>query len=196
MDRSHTAVSFMSMRTPSPVIQYDAAPPMFYVVSLRKLIILNFFTGGLYWLYWFFRNWDLYRRYRGSELLFLSGVVWPEFFIYVLLNRVDRRIRVTGRRFVWSPWWLAFAMVLMLALFGTLRLVTVPFPDSGPLALAFVVTGVLHYLTLCRVQQAINYCEGDVRGEGNARLSWANWLWIVVFTWGGLMLDGALPDGN
>lgn len=167
---------------------------MFYVVSLRKLIVLNAFTGGLYWIYWFLRNWDLYRRSRGAELSLLPGVVWPEFFIYVLLNRVDRRIRVTGRHYAWSPWWLAFGMVLMMMLSAMLAIIRLPMNDSGLLVLALGVAVVLYYVTLCRAQQAINFCEGDPRGEGNAQLTLVNWLWIVICTSGWLVLDWGMRE--
>ncbi len=161
---------------------------MFYVVSLRKLIILNFFTGGLYWFFWFLRNWDLYHRSRGRGLSMLPGVLWPELFVYVLLNRVDRHIRITGRYYAWSPWWLAFGMVLMMLLSGTLELITVPIQNDGLLISASLLTGILYYVTLCRAQQAINYCERDPCGEGNAQLTWVNWLWIIISTLGWLAL--------
>lgn len=189
MNRPTRRFPRMSIQIVSPVNREARPRPVFYVVSLRKLIILNFFTGGLYWFFWFLRNWDLYRRSRGPEFSMLPGVLWPEFFVYMLLNRVDRQIRVTGRDYAWSPWWLAFFMVLMLLLSATVALVSVPISDDGLLISASLLTGVLYYVTLCKAQQAINYCEVDPYGEGNAQLTLVNWLWIIGCTLGWLMLD-------
>ncbi|MEJ2693955.1 MAG: hypothetical protein P8166_13140 [Candidatus Thiodiazotropha sp.] len=42
----------------------------FYVVSPRKFTLLYFSTFGLYMFYWFYANWNEYRRATGHK-------VWP-----------------------------------------------------------------------------------------------------------------------
>ncbi len=63
------------------------------------------------------------------------GILRKLIVLYVLLNRVDRRIRVTGRHFAWSPWWLVFGMVLMMMLSAMLAVIRLPMNDSGLLVL-------------------------------------------------------------
>lgn len=173
----------MSTRSISP--SYPARPA-FFVVAVPKLIIMTFFTSGLYFLFWYLRNWDLYRRAGGSAML-LPRVLWPECFLYSLLNRVDQRIRVSGRCYRWSPWWLAFG--LLLSFIGGLYLSVMALPQPH-FALPLLLAVMLFHAVLARAQRAINFCEGDPDGAGNAHLTVINWLWILVFTSGWLVLGG------
>lgn len=45
----------------TPDVVIADAEPMFYVVSKRKFTILFLSTIGLYYLYWFYKNWDRYQ---------------------------------------------------------------------------------------------------------------------------------------
>ncbi len=173
----------MSTSTVSPS---HSVRPVFFVVAVPKLIIMTFFTFGLYWLFWYLRNWSLYRSASSANLMLLPRILWPEFFLYSLLSRVDRRIRASGRCYAWSPWWLTCGVMLASSLSTCLLMVTLPMPDFAP---ALMATSVAFYAAVRRVQRAINFCEGDPEGTGNAQLTLANWLWISVVTTGWLVLE-------
>lgn len=174
----------MSISTVSPSCP---ARPAFFVVAVPKLIIMTLFTSGLYWLFWSLRNWELYRNASGAMVFLLPRILLPELFLYSLLCRVDGRIRGSGRSYRWSPWWLAFGVLLMGLSAYHLWMVMLPLPELAP---AVVVTVLLFHLFQCRVQQAINFCEGDPEGAGNARLTVVNWLWILIVSSGWLVLGG------
>ncbi|MEE1925531.1 hypothetical protein V0R59_26420 [Pseudomonas sp. 147P] len=150
---------------------------------------MTLLTSGLYWFFWSFRNWDLYRDACGAKIMLLPRIVVPELFLYSLLHRVDRRIRTSGRSYGWSPWWLAFGVLLMMISGHFLWIVMLPLPEFAPSVLA---TLVMFHVFQGRIQRAINFCEGDPEGAGNARLTLGNWLWISLITLGWLVL-GALP---
>jgi|GEM_PF-2114896 len=190
----------MSTSTFSPS---HSARPFFFVVAVPKLIIMTFFTSGLYGVFWYLRNWDLYQRATGSVML-LPRLLWPSYFLYSLLHRVDQRILASGRCYRWSPWWLAFG--LLLTFIGGIELLMVMLPLPG-FAVPLLLVVVLFHMVLARTQRAINFCEGDPQGAGNAHLSVINWLWILIVTSGWLVLgdscnqeDGllgeAVPEGG
>lgn len=169
----------MSTSTLSPA---GAREPTFFVVAIPKLIFMTLLTGGLYGLYWYQRNWDLHCRAGG--ILAVLYMLWPELFLYLLLSRVDRRIRASGRRYGWSPWWLACGVLLTAMLCIVLGVMSLPMPGMATLLVLMIS---LFCLVLGKVQRAINFCEGDPRGKGNAQLTLVNWLWISTVTTGWLL---------
>lgn len=178
-----TTVLLMSIRTAS---LSHPVQPAFFVVAVPKLIVMTLLTSGLYWLFWSLRNWDLYRNASGARIMLLPRILLPELFLYSLLHRVDGRIRGTGRSYRWSPWWLTFGLLLMGLSVHHLWMVTLPLPELTP---AVLVVVLLFHLLQRRVQRAINFCEGDPEGAGNAQLTLANWLWIAVVTTGWLVIE-------
>lgn len=176
------------MNTPSH-ISTDSAPPMpmFYVVSVRKLVIMNIASLGLYWLFWSLRNWDLYWESSGKKFMFLPRAALPELFLYALLRRVDQRIRQSGRVYRWSPWGLAFGAIATALLWWALVLIPLPVATGVQVILA-VLLAVLNLVIQRRIQRAINFHEGDPEGAGNAQFTLVNWLWISLFALGWLIL--------
>lgn len=152
--------------------------PMFFVVSVKKLVVMSIFTFGLYWTYCAYRSWVLYRGASGERVLPLVRTVFEIFFRYSLLSRVDRQLRLSGRRYAWSPFWLVCASIVLgaisiwanyatdLALFSALGLL--------------VALGGAQIWVLTKMQRAMNFCVGDADGKSNARLSPLNWLWMSV----------------
>ncbi|MHA6197700.1 hypothetical protein ACX3YG_25420 [Pseudomonas wadenswilerensis] len=160
----------------------NAHEPTFFVVAIPKLILMTLFTAGLYGLYWYQRNWDI--QCRGGGIVAVLYMLWPEFFLYLLLIRVDRQIRVSGRRYVWSPWWLACGVSLTAMLCIVLGVVALPLPGMAAVLMLMIA---LFCLVFGKVQRAINFCEGDPLGKGNAQLTLVNWLWISTVTMGWLL---------
>ena len=182
MERPNTTVLFMSTSTFSPA---GAHEPAFFVVAVRKLILMTLLTGGLYGFYWYQRNWDIhYRAGGGIAVLYM---LWPEFFLYSLLSRVDLRIRASGRNYVWSPWWLACGVLLASILCIVLGVVSLPMPGVAKCA---ALMFALSLLVLGAVQRAINFCERDPEGTANAQFTVVNWLWISMVTSGWVLLVG------
>ena len=56
----------------------DSAP-MYFPVSLTKLVVISFWTFGLYEIYWFYKNWSLINQ---REDINIMPVLCPEQFKY------------------------------------------------------------------------------------------------------------------
>jgi hypothetical protein len=72
----------------------------FFRVSVLKLVVLSLCTGGLYELYWFFKNWQLEseRRGGGRYLAPAVHVVFAYFLCYRLFRSVARLADEVGVR--------------------------------------------------------------------------------------------------
>lgn len=151
----------------------------FYVVSLKKVAVVSFFTFGWYWLFCFHRSWVLHRKYTGERVLPLLRALFAAFFIYALLKRVDGKLRLSGATYHWSPLMLTLSMIAtaLLPIFLGQRLIV-----HGFHALVFIqfLLAVLNTWCVVAMQKAINYSEGDVGGEINANFTVANWLWMAL----------------
>ncbi|MNJ28183.1 hypothetical protein D3C77_227120 [compost metagenome] len=152
--------------------------PMFFVVSTRKLIVMCIFTFGFYWMFCLYRSWALYRRVSGERVLPLVRAFFGILFLYSLLSRVDRQVRLSGRRYEWSPFWLVCVLILLTvpAVWAHWFIDLAPMPILGLL----VTMDVARFWVLARMQQAMNFCVGDPEGKSNARLSPLNWAWMAV----------------
>lgn len=168
--------------------------PMFYVVSVRKLVVMNIASLGFYWLFWSLRNWDLYWSASGKKFMFLPRAALPELFLYSLLRKVDQRIRESGRAHRWSPWSLAFGAITTALLCWTMVLLPLPLATAVQVILA-VVLAALNLMIQGRIQRAINFYECDPQGAGNAQFTLVNWLWISLFALGWLILAAVKGQG-
>lgn len=151
----------------------------FFVVSPRKLAVMTFFTFGWYWFFCFHRSWVFHRAVTGERVLPLVRALFAIFFMYSLFRRVDKKIRQTGRSYVWSPLILTVTNVIAWIMFLLVdQGLWVKHPELASLWL--IGAYGLQLFTIIRAQCAINFCEGDDRGHSNAKLTVANWLWMAL----------------
>lgn len=64
------------------------AVPMFFPVSIAKLIILSICTLGLYQLFWFYKNWCLVRAREGVDIWPFWRTFFGIFFCYAMFTKV------------------------------------------------------------------------------------------------------------
>lgn len=160
-------------------VERPALPP-FYVVSLRKLVLLSIATVGLYSLYWFWRHWKLHKLDRKLDIWPVPRAIFAIFFAHGLNEEIDHRLRRAGQRHDWSPGTWATVYVVS-AIIGQIinRLpdaMLAPGPSFG-LAMLTVGGGTL---AMVQAQRAANLACGDPTGSANARLTPLNWLWLVL----------------
>lgn len=162
-----------------PGTDFTAERFKFYVVGPLKFWLLFIFTLGFYQLYWFYKNWSRYKAYTRDDLWPVPRGIFTIFFTHALLREVDHTIGAEGREHSWSPDLLATGYVLVTIATRIMDRL----PDSMddvviPLELFLMlpVTGFLLY----RAQGAINVACSDPGGSANARLTWANYLWIAA----------------
>lgn len=154
----------------------DEAP--FFVVSPFKLVVMTFFTLGLYWWYCFYQNWRLHKVRTGEPVMPFWRSAFGMFFIYPLLKRVDDVVRATGREYHWSILNLTLSYyALMVAVFA------MTFMLEGQPWIALVVAVGLQVLSLyllAVMQKGINFSAGDVTGKSNSNFSFANRFWMYL----------------
>jgi hypothetical protein len=160
--------------------------PPFYVVSTRKFALLFLATLGLYPVYWFYKNWDRYKdrvpaaSQPGTNVAPVVRALFSIFFVHALLRKVQAWDGGDPVRRAWSSGWHAtWIVVLLLAgeCIDTLVDGTAG-PPFGDLA-SFAILVLLLFAFL-KAQRMINLACGDPEGAGNARLTRANRVWIVL----------------
>lgn len=171
--------------------------PMFFVVSVKKYIVMSFFTFGFYLFYWNYQNWAAYRQATGEKLSPLLRSICPLLFLYPLLVRIDRQIQSRRQQYEWSPAMLMLGLVITALLAIALGL-TPPELTEEPIGqlsaelsreilldtlklLLFSVSlmGVQLWL-MSTIQRAINFVEGDPLGVSNSSFTLANWAWMAI----------------
>jgi len=154
----------------------------FYVVAVRKFVLLYVFTWGLYSVYWFYRNWNLYRRFHTVRLWPVPRSIFQIFFVHRLFEFIDARLGRAGKSTGWKARSQATAyVILMVATYMVDR------ANPGTSMLISLLISAVSFVTmlpLLAAQRAINLAEGDPAGSTNAELSGANIAWMIA---GGLL---------
>lgn len=165
---------------PQADLESPGSGPMFYVVSTRKFTFLFFATLGLYSIYWFFKNWFLYKCETGEKIWPVPRAIFSIFFAHSLFSKVQDKLIRNNIRFYWDPSTMATLYVVVSIVSNVLDRMSAkdigsPYTDIFSL----VVLPVLYY-TLLVPQKAINHAENDPSGSSNSRLTFINYLWIAI----------------
>lgn len=149
-------------------------------VSARKLTIMVLGTSCLYAIYWFYRQWLAYaQRTGGSQWAWARGFFWW-LFAYNLFGKLDKELVEQGESINWSHRMRGLVLVgagvasVLISLIGTLYSV-----------LPSIIVVLIAAFMLRGAVPAINRLANDPEGDSNARLTWANWIWLVLggFMW-------------
>ena len=152
----------------------------FYLVGRRKFLLLYLFTLGVYQIYWFYRHWKHYRRYHHGSLWPIPRAIFAIFFTHALAGHIDRALTRTGARHRWSPMAVATYFVLFAIVSNILdrlswREVGSPYTDWASLLMLLPLAAAM-----LAIQGAANAACGDPAGQRNARLTAANWIWLIL----------------
>jgi hypothetical protein len=151
----------------------------FYVVGLRKFLVMMIGTLGLYGFYWFYKNWALFNRRYDTKYWPVPRAIFSIFFTHSLFNEVDGQLQKRGVAYDWMPG-LAATVYVVAAIAGRildrLAVKEIGSPVTDVLGIVMMVPMVW---ALYRGQRAINLAEGDPEGTRNARLTTANILWLL-----------------
>jgi hypothetical protein len=109
----------------SPTITDERFQPRYYPVSTTKLVVLSILTGGIYEIYWFYKNWKVIKERDSSDIWPFPRAVFSVLFYYPFLDDLGRhegphgKVPVPGApalaalyfglAAVWQlpdPWWL------------------------------------------------------------------------------------------
>jgi hypothetical protein len=75
---------------PSSATEEVADPaPMYFPVSLTKLVVMSFCTFGLYEIYWFYKNWSLINQREDENIMPVLRTFFAPVFCYSLFTRIQ-----------------------------------------------------------------------------------------------------------
>lgn len=169
---------------PAPVSEAETAQaPMFFVVSIPKLIVMSIFAGPMYWTYWYYRAWQNCRERTGERIWPLGRALLGGLMIYGLLKRVNRQLELSGKPAMVSAGWMTCLCFALMAMQTVLIVLDEFMPH---LSTALIVASLALIIPGCwmavRMQRAINYACGDENGLSNNQLTVWNYLWMVIGT--------------
>lgn len=153
----------------------------FFVISVKKFMVLYFMTMGLYSIVWFYEHWKQYQLATGIKVWPAVRAFFGAIMIFSLFSKVQKSLSESGRAYEWSPvvrGTLIFAITVACIIFSLIGNAT--FIPAWLIVANLMVLGVIGFL-LAGAQRAINFLETDPEGHGNSTLSFANGIWVGVF---------------
>lgn len=152
----------------------------YYVVAKRKFFLLSILTFGLYFVYWFYRNWRLIKERDSDDSWPPMRGLFYIFFTHSLFTDINEAIKTAGKDFQWSRGSVATATVVVTIL--TIIISRMSGEGIGSPATDLISSALIIVLPIIvyPAQKAINFCCDDVDGSANSSLGLGNWIWIVV----------------
>lgn len=180
-------------RAPDAELQGEqaAAEHEFYVVSKNKFLLLMIGTFGLYEFYWFYKNWSLYKKHSGADMLPVMRAIFSIFFVHSLFRTVEDRNLDNGGESTWSPAWMATLYVVLSIASSIADRISAKMVEYTALDLVSLVALPIIVWVLYRAQHMINIVCGDPNGESNSEITPANYLWVAI----GLLFWGLIAIG-
>jgi hypothetical protein len=150
------------------------ASPLYFAVSKPKFIVMSLCTGGIYELYWFYKNWKIIKQRTRQNIRPFWRTFFAIFYCHSLFKSVQGSASSPRHRPGINPGWLAAAYI---ALSATWRL-----PDP------FWFISSLTFLPLLPVQGLVNRINARAApaADRNSRFSTSN---IIVIIIGGIFLS-------
>lgn len=159
----------------------DKQGSWFFSVSKRKFLIMMIATCGNYSLYWFYKNWALYREATGQSIWPVPRAIFGMFFIYQLFNRADKWLTTRNANFQWHPKALAWAWIAAcIGIWISTALVMEQIIGQRTQTVIGVGIIITCIFSLTQALPAMNVAAEDPHGEKNKRLTKANYFWIVM----------------
>ncbi len=159
----------------------------FFVVSIRKLWIMNLLTIGSYGLVWHYQHWKQFRdSISDRDIWPVPRAIFTIFFVHALFGLIQDSSQQKGG----SPWNanILATLYILVAIFSSV-LGYLPIdsylstPDAA--AILYVVNLVLAVLAntyfLTKAQAHANFACYDVAGIANSKITWLNIIWIIIF---------------
>ncbi|KIF59560.1 MULTISPECIES: hypothetical protein [Pseudomonas] len=161
------------------LLSEDVQASGFYVVARWKFILLSVLSFGLYFYYWSYKNWSLYKQRTQEESWPLARGLFYIFFVHRLFRQADKAIHDSGRKSDWDlEQWATVFVVLTLAA-AVLEKLSGQFENLAYLAAYAVALLPVRAYVASEGQRLINLAANDPEGQSNNRLNVWNFLIIV-----------------
>ncbi|MFJ7882163.1 hypothetical protein ACIQYF_01450 [Pseudomonas sp. NPDC096917] len=152
----------------------------FFVISIKKFLVLYFMTMGLYLYVWLFEHWKQYRKATGVKVWVGPRTLLGVIMIFSLFAKVDKALCESGRIYVWYPTVRAVLIFTLGSVAAYFALVLDSAVLSGWLAVANMLLLAVMGGLLIGAQRAVNFLEKDPTGQSNSAFSLTNVVWIVL----------------
>lgn len=171
--------------------QQDGKAYRFYVVSKNKFIVLFVITLGIYSIYWFYKNWHLYKPYTEERVWPVPRAIFNVLFTHSLFREINTHLLREKPDYHWDYNREATIYVL----FSIIAHISGNFPeDSTYAAYLYFFSIICLFVALfpcLKAQMAINTLYGDPSGSSNSRFSFGNIAVIIL----GLLFWGVMMFG-
>lgn len=162
------------------VIETDINDQQFYIVSPKKFWVLFISTLGLYGIYWFYKNWALYRDATESNIWPVPRAIFSIFFTHSLFRNINKELEEKEPDANWGHAGLAtFYVVITLFERVADKFVAQSLGDTASTLLTLITIPVTAWI-FYQAQLKINIVCDAVGGEDNANFTPANIVWIVL----------------
>jgi len=162
----------------------DGSKCYFFPTSQRKLVILFIATFGVYPVYWFYKNWELQKKYEVKIMPLLRAIFYI-FFTHSLFRRVEEVARNKGISKSWGANSLATVFVILTIISSILdgaaeSSVAIGMMDYASIGIVFILLGPIYM-----VQEVVNNINDDPLGRLNSSFSIYNYIFIIpgVLMW-------------
>ena len=158
----------------------DNLTAAYYVVSTKKFITLFISTLGIYAIYWFYKNWSLYKATSNSNAWPIMRGIFSIFFTHSLFKNVNQTMQSKSISYKWDHSLVATIYVVS-AVFSNVsdrlsaKNIGSPLTDFA----GFIFLALMAW-ALYKAQIAINTACDDPQGLTNSHFSPANIVWIVL----------------
>ncbi len=152
----------------------------FYIVSKKKFFILYIGTLGWYEIYWFYKNWKLYKNSSDADIWPLPRAMFYIFFVHSLFRLIKEKIIDNSSSFQWSQGSNATVFVILSIISRVFdRLAMEPIGSSVAICLSLIMLLPMSF-SLYQAQAAVNCSCDDIEGSSNNKISRVNYFWLAI----------------
>ncbi len=153
--------------------------PLYFPVSIPKLVLMSLCTFGLYELYWFYKNWQIEKQRTKENLHPFWRTLFFFFFCYSLFKRIGEICRSNNAR----PLYRAGLTAIVYILFNVNM-------QIGPIRIGYEFGHLFSYLSflpLIGVQRTVNELNHRVAPQADENTRFSGWN-IAIVVIGGFLL--------
>ncbi len=153
----------------------------FFTVSVQKLIIMVVFTMGLYYVYWFYKNYMIIKKNTQSKTWPIARGFFYVFFTHDLFKSISATII---EKEIESDFYSRKEASTFVGLVILQRLIERFMPNKPEyIFIGTVLSLTVFFLSLfplCKVQKLINQINGDPEGSKNSKITLINIFFILL----------------
>lgn len=172
-------------KAPEAELEISINKTEFFIVSAKKLWIMNMVTMGTYGVYWNYKHWQNYKYFthKVAPIWPVPRAIFSIFFIGSLLGLISQSYEDET-----SEPWNSFSSSVLYVVMIVLNIFFALFANIDDknalifqwLQIILVPLGMTYVMTIA--QQKVNIACREPNAKSNCRISAANFIWIFLFS--------------